>query len=52
MTIKEISGVVGFGGEAEMEAGPVTQALFRLCARERTGPRRGHWPVPPRPRKG
>src|SRR5215467_9590733 len=31
MTIEEISGVVGFGGEAEMEVGPVTQALFRFC---------------------
>jgi Protein of unknown function (DUF2867) len=30
MTIEEISGVVGFGGEVEMEVGPVTQALFRL----------------------
>jgi hypothetical protein len=30
MTIEEISGVVGFGGEAEMEVGPVTQALFRF----------------------
>ncbi|HEV2668875.1 MAG TPA: hypothetical protein VG324_28425 [Blastocatellia bacterium] len=30
VTIEEISGVVGFGGEAEMEVGPVTQALFRL----------------------
>jgi hypothetical protein len=30
MTIEEISGLVGFGGEVEMEVGPVTQALFRL----------------------
>ncbi len=30
MTIEDISGVVGFGGEVEMEVGPVTQALFRL----------------------
>jgi hypothetical protein len=30
MTIEEISGVVGFGGEVEMGVGPVTQALFRL----------------------
>jgi hypothetical protein len=30
MTIEEISGVVGFGGEVEMEVGPVTQALFWL----------------------
>jgi hypothetical protein len=30
MTIEEISGVVGFGGEVEMDVGPVTQALFRL----------------------
>jgi len=30
MTIEEISGVVGFGGEVEMEVGPVTQALFRM----------------------
>jgi uncharacterized protein DUF2867 len=30
MTIEEISGVVGFGGEVEMEVGPVTQALFSL----------------------
>src|SRR5215467_4849042 len=30
MTIEEISGVVGFGGEVVMEVGPVTQALFRL----------------------
>ncbi len=28
--IKEISDVVGFGGEVEMEVGPVTQALFLL----------------------
>jgi uncharacterized protein DUF2867 len=30
MTIEEISGVVGFGGEVEMDVGPVTQALFWL----------------------
>ena len=30
MTIEEISRVVGFGGEVEMDVGPVTQALFRL----------------------
>jgi hypothetical protein len=30
MTIEEISGIVGFGGEVEMEVGPLTQALFRL----------------------
>ena len=30
MTIEEISGVIGFGGEVEMEVGPVTQALFWL----------------------
>jgi hypothetical protein len=30
MTIEEISDVVGFGGEVEMEVGPVTQALFQL----------------------
>jgi hypothetical protein len=30
MTIEEISGVVGFSGEVELEVGPVTQALFRL----------------------
>jgi uncharacterized protein DUF2867 len=30
MTIEQISGVVGFGGEVEMEVGPVTQTLFRL----------------------
>ena len=30
MTIEEISGVVGFGGEVEMEVGQVTQALFWL----------------------
>jgi Protein of unknown function (DUF2867) len=32
MTIEEISGVVGFGGEVEMEVGPTTQALFWLRA--------------------
>jgi hypothetical protein len=30
MTLGEISGVVGFGGDVEMEVGPITQALFRL----------------------
>jgi lysophospholipid acyltransferase (LPLAT)-like uncharacterized protein len=30
MTLKEINAVIGFGGEAEMEVGPVTNALFRL----------------------
>jgi len=30
MTIEEISGIVGFGGEVEMEVGAVTQALFWL----------------------
>jgi hypothetical protein len=30
MTIEEISGVAGFGGEMEMEVGPTTQALFWL----------------------
>jgi len=30
MTIEEISGVVGFGGEVEMDVGLVTQAFFRL----------------------
>jgi hypothetical protein len=30
MTIEEISGVVGFGGDVEMEVGPITQALFWL----------------------
>lgn len=30
MTIEEISGVVGFGGEVEMEVGTVTLAHFRL----------------------
>ena len=30
MTIEEISGVVGFGGEVEMEVGPVTEAFFWL----------------------
>ena len=30
MTLEEINNVVGFGGEAEMEVGPVTNALFRL----------------------
>jgi hypothetical protein len=30
MTIEEIGRVVGFGGEVEMDVGPVTQALFRL----------------------
>jgi hypothetical protein len=30
ITIEEIGGVVGFGGEVEMEVGPVTQTLFRL----------------------
>lgn len=30
MTLKEIIAVIGFGGEAEIEVGPVTNALFRL----------------------
>jgi hypothetical protein len=30
MTIEEISRVVGFDGEVELDVGPVTQALFRL----------------------
>jgi hypothetical protein len=30
MTLEEISRVTGFGGEVEMEVGPVTQALFWL----------------------
>ena len=30
MTIEEISCAVGFGGQVEVEVGPVTQALFRL----------------------
>jgi len=30
MTLQEISDVVGFGGEAEMDVGPLTQALFWL----------------------
>jgi hypothetical protein len=28
MTIEEINGVVGFGGEVEMEVGLITQVLF------------------------
>jgi hypothetical protein len=40
MTIEEISGVVGFGGEVKMEVDPVTQALFRLrTLTGRSGPR-------------
>jgi uncharacterized protein DUF2867 len=30
MTLKEINAVIGFGGDVEMEVGPVTNALFRL----------------------
>jgi hypothetical protein len=32
MTLQEISDVVGFGGEAEMEVNPLTQGLFQLRA--------------------
>lgn len=30
MTIKEISDIIGFGGEVKMEVGPLTRALFGL----------------------